>query len=214
MKTMICMAMLLVGSASVTAWGHGDADKLAPMKRPPVTAPRAVDHHDTTGGAHIHESVPQGPAFKPAKAYLLHAPPLHPMLVHFPIVLLLAAAVFGILHMVQPTAARYRRLYRTLVAGTVGAVCALASGLYFEATVTHRHDGPIHDIMEWHESLGIAITILTGVLVLLGGVAMRRASPTVQRMVAWGAVASGLLVALTSHLGGLLVHEFGIAFGV
>ncbi len=87
---------------------------------------------------------------------------VHPALVHFPIAFL---SVFFLLEMVG-CGLRRDRLRQTasamLYCGTLGALLAAAAGLYAANTVPHGD--AVHDIMEWHERLGLAVASLAIIL--------------------------------------------------
>lgn len=143
-------------------------------------------------------------------AVLWWLPPAHPLLVHFPVVLLLLAGIVNGLawrNPCGPWAARGRFL---LYGGAIGALCAMASGLYFEAFTPHRHDGPIHLVMEWHETLGIITAAASVVISGIVACATRAEKMRWQQIGMLASCALALLVIATAHLGGLLVHRFGV----
>ena len=133
--------------------------------------------------------------------------PIHPMVVHFPIALLMASVAFDLL------ASRWRlRSFRdasfyTLIGGLAGAALAVLTGALAEESV--EKSGVPKAALEIHEGLGYATLWLFLGLFLLR-LAMRRSwlreLPAVS--MAFGLI--GILVlAATGYYGGSLVYEFG-----
>lgn len=144
---------------------------------------------------------------------------MHVLVVHMPIGLLLAASVFVLLATVFPRWAGASALI-LLSLGTVGAWVAVATG---EAARDVVEDGPdpIWDLMERHEELAdmtlnafAALTVLYAVIVLLPLFWKKAARPTVAVIANLAflvlLLGGNLLIANTAHLGGLLVHLYGV----
>jgi uncharacterized membrane protein len=141
-------------------------------------------------------------------------PILHPLLVHFPIALIIVGAVAVVAWALNPRAFWYR--VGTL-AFAVGAASALAAYLTGEAAADAAEDVPIVDeLVHLHEDLAIytlAATVITLVALvvtqshLLSGDAEEGEPPrpAVRWIVACVAILAALLVAWTSHLGGIMV---------
>ncbi|MBI4237767.1 MAG: DUF2231 domain-containing protein [Deltaproteobacteria bacterium] len=141
-------------------------------------------------------------------------PPLHPLFVHFPAAFLFGAGGIAGWQLVRRSFAPSRTLTWLLDAGAVTALAAVGSGLYFESSIPHRHDGVIHTVMEWHETLGIVTAIVAVLLTIGRRCADRAANTRWTRVLLWGTVALMLLVGITGHFGALLVHRFSIAVPV
>jgi uncharacterized membrane protein len=80
---------------------------------------------------------------------------IHPSLVHFPIAFL---SIFFLLEVVGTWLVndKLRQVASAMLfCGTFGAVLAAAAGLYAANTVPHGQD--VHEIMEWHERLGLTV---------------------------------------------------------
>ena len=91
--------------------------------------------------------------------------PIHPMVVHFPIALLITSVVFDLL------ATRWRREsfqeagFYTLLAGLLGAVVAVVTGAMAEEAAEGK--GIPESVLEIHEALGYAtLLFFIGLLAL------------------------------------------------
>jgi len=146
-------------------------------------------------------------------------PILHPILVHFPIVLILLGAAAVVTWAVVPKPFWYRV---SVLAFALGAASALAAYLTGEDAEHAAEDVPIvEEIVHLHEDLAIytlAATVVTLVALVVTQPhllskrehAHRPPAPTAIRWtVAALALAAAVLVAWTSHLGGIMV--WGVA---
>jgi len=121
---------------------------------------------------------------------------LHNKIVHFPLALGLAAAVF---FMIAPRWPAYEPGARLLLIGAaLAAVAAYFSG---GAQEEPFQDSPFHSVVELHEKFGIttALTLWTGVALTFWARA-RRFMPLY-------AIVLMLLLACTGFLGGVLSHS-------
>jgi uncharacterized membrane protein len=141
---------------------------------------------------------------------------IHPMLVHFPIVFFLSAAVFDIVATLSGRSVTGRSLAGTasLVLVALAAVSAVATFVFGDMALEHAEAAGFHsDVAEIHEGLG---TMTTAVFVLwavlrgftwwqdMGGRgAVRAIAPAVE-------VVGALLVTLTAYYGGELVYSLGV----
>ncbi|MBI4341652.1 MAG: DUF2231 domain-containing protein [Candidatus Omnitrophica bacterium] len=132
---------------------------------------------------------------------------VHPLVVHFPIALLMAALLLDGLALVLRRPQFHRVALWNLSLGVLGAGAAVWTG--YEAAEIAKHAFEIHQVMELHRKLGIA-TLVLGALVMvwrlwkrdrLGGPA--RALTLLLMLTMSGTLAYG------AHLGGRLVYEFG-----
>ncbi len=125
----------------------------------------------------------------------------HPLLIHFPIALLLVAALAELWALLGggDRSAFLRRF--ALMAGAASAALAVASGLIFEES--HDESNPQ---LQLHRILGIATTSLAAAAIVVD----RIGGPTWVRraLVFAGAVAVGI----TGHLGGQMVFGEGFPF--
>ena len=147
---------------------------------------------------------------------------LHVLLVHFPVALLVAAPVFVLLAMILPVRLRWCSFAAVvlLAMGTAGAFAAVATG---EAARDAVEDGPdeMFNVLKQHEQLAdlvrivfLVVTVLYGLFVLLPVVVRKWITPSylvpVQLVFFLVLLASNLLVANLAHLGGRLVHQYGV----
>ena len=136
---------------------------------------------------------------------------LHPLFVHFPIALLIAAWLLTFIGIIVRRDSLHHAATWTLVLGGIGAAVAAITGLRGSATVT-PHSFEIHEIMELHEHLGLSVA--WGTAALLAWRALRRRVWPAQRIEQIGqAVLLTLIVGLLSwgaFLGGRMVYEYGV----
>ena len=134
---------------------------------------------------------------------------IHPLLVHFPIAFFTAFFILdGIGTVAKKTQWRYVAAW-LLYLGTIAAVFTVIAGLFAANSV--EHGDAVHDIMERHEHIGIAILALSLFL-------------SAWRLKQWGMHSSGtnavflglagflcFLLTLGADLGGLMVYQYGVA---
>ncbi len=146
---------------------------------------------------------------------------LHPLIIHFPIVLLMIAPLFVLIGAVVP--ARHSRNFFIsalilMLLGTVSAFVAIETG---EAAGKIASRTPeINRLLEHHEQLAeqtrLTFTILTLVFATLLALPLllKRENRITNRVlpIAFLIFYAGgmLLLANTAHNGGRLVHEFGV----
>jgi uncharacterized membrane protein len=125
---------------------------------------------------------------------------LHPLLIHFPIALVMTAAGAEITAMVTAHESWRTVAIATVRVGAVFALLAAVAGWRLAAAP----DVEWSPLLEWHRWLGIAATVMAlAAAVATGGVRRRSAvSMLAYRMALF---AAGTLVAVTGHFGGLLV---------
>lgn len=138
---------------------------------------------------------------------------LHPLVVHFPIALLLAGALTDLLAWLLKRPALHQMALWNLGLGAVAAGVAVATGL--RAQVVAKHSFEIWQVMEVHERLGISTLLLS---LLLTGWRLQRRNQLAgheRRALAAGWLALCGCVVWGAYLGGRLVYEFGVggAFG-
>ncbi|MDD5036655.1 MAG: DUF2231 domain-containing protein [Methylococcaceae bacterium] len=134
---------------------------------------------------------------------------VHPMFVHFPIAFL---SVFFLLEMLGCVLRRERlRLLAgaMLYCGTAGAVLAATAGLYAANTVSHGQT--VHEILEWHERLGLTVTFLALILSAWRMATTAVFSAMAQALYLFLTFTMTLCMVLGADLGGLMVYQHGVA---
>lgn len=130
---------------------------------------------------------------------------LHPVLVHFPIALLLAALAAELLRPRKdgPSEAGFF----CLALGVLGAWAAAASGWLFAA-----HDAPgAPELLERHRWSGIGATVAASVTWLSAWRWRRGGAAALARPTRVGLVLTAILAGLSGHLGGEMVYGEGFA---
>ena len=147
---------------------------------------------------------------------------LHPIITHFPIVLLLLSPVLVILALIP-----WR--YRWAMAGVAAAMMTVATVSAWVAVSTGEaagelalRDPQMNPVLELHEALAettasLATACVAGFLLLMAIVAIARHRPWHRSLwvvgcvvVLAGQAVTALAVTNTGHNGGRLVHEFGV----
>lgn len=141
------------------------------------------------------------------------APNLHPLVVHFPIALLLTALVVDVLALLFPRATWAETTAAFLYpAGSISALAAYLTGRQAAAIV--RVPGMVHPILLDHWNLALATTVwcLTIAFVRLAlAVAWKEPRPRWIRTLLTVAALLGItLLVYTADLGGRLVFEHGV----
>ncbi len=134
---------------------------------------------------------------------------IHPMIVHFPIALLLTATLISGLAVLFKKKREDLKivLYWILILGAISVLVALFSGLYEDARVVH--DDAIHEIMEVHKLLGFIIAFAF-VSITLWFIIRKRIMKYRELLIITLLLigTSGVLV-FSAYLGGRMVYEKG-----
>lgn len=132
----------------------------------------------------------------------------HPMVVHFPIALLVAALALDSLALALKRPQLHRVALWNLSLGTLGAGAAVWTG--YQAAEIAKHSFEIHQVMELHRKLGIA-TLTLGLLTAAWRLWKRDQLGRQARRLTIVALLGMLgTLAYGAHLGGRLVYEFGV----
>ncbi len=147
---------------------------------------------------------------------------LHPLVIHFPIALLLVAPLFiiaGILMNPQKGRPFLIAAFSLMLLGTVGTMLAVATG-EAAADVAH-HTAGMSAILERHQELAETtrdifglLTVIFATILFMPRILKREATMAVARILPLAFLlfyAAGTVVLVkTAHNGGRLVHEFGV----
>ena len=129
---------------------------------------------------------------------------LHPVVVHFPIALLLVATMFEAWSLVMRRAT-YGATVRPLVRlGAVTGCVAAALGLILEPEI--RVAGWVHDVLDMHRLLGLLVPALAAGAAVLGEVYRRRGRAYLRWSYLGLLALTATAVAVAAHLGGELVY--------
>lgn len=139
-------------------------------------------------------------------------PPLHPLVVHLPIGLLVSAAIADLAGLAAPARPALRHAATGLyLAGAAALVAAYLTGRADAATL--RIPGSAQSVVDEHWTWAWRTTIYFGVLAA-GRLALLRASPSSERRARLPLAAAGLLglslLFQTAERGGRLVYEHGV----
>jgi uncharacterized membrane protein len=136
-------------------------------------------------------------------------PNIHPYLVHFPIALLSLFFLLEILGLLFHREGLRQTASTLLYCGTLGAIAAVAAGLYAATAVPH--DQTVHDIMEWHERLGLTVASLATILSIWRLIAKHRIEGmAVALHLFLGTIMTASMI-VGADLGGLMVYGHGVA---
>ncbi len=146
---------------------------------------------------------------------------LHPLIVHFPVALLLVAPAFIVLALVWRAHGKALMLAALVLMalGTAASFVAVATGE--AAGKLAERTAEVNAVLEHHEELAertrLVFTVLTVVFagLLAGPAVLRREMARVPSLVLWllflAVYGAGTVVlANTAHNGGRLVHELGV----
>ncbi len=141
---------------------------------------------------------------------MLHLPmeSVHPLIVHFPIALLLAAVFLDLLALTLRRPGLHRVALWNLSLGTVGAAVAVLTGLQAEDIAKHSFE--IWKVMGLHERLGIT-TLILGLMATAIRLRYRdQLTPRTRLLSLLIMLAITSTLAYGAFLGGRLVYEFGV----
>ncbi len=135
-------------------------------------------------------------------------PNLHPLIVHFPIALLLLSLILETIAFFRKSSGLSRAAWWNQIAGSAGLALTVTSGLFAENTVPIAGDA--RDLFERHELLAFLSAAIFALL-LLWRIAARgnipRQSPTAYFVLLVAGVACVLIGA---WYGGEMVYRYGV----
>ena len=124
---------------------------------------------------------------------------MHPLLLHFPIVLIIIAGVLTFIRLRDPAAAAWKQQLTAvlLLAGALSAAVTVIMGLFLSKEEGYNGSG----ILQWHKWSGVSMFWLASGLYWLGESAVPR--PLLQK---GGVVITILLLIITGHFGADITH--------
>ncbi len=133
---------------------------------------------------------------------------LHPLIVHFPIALLLTAVVLDLAAIVLKRPQLHRVALWNLCLGTLAAGATVWSGL--EAEDVAKHSFEIWKVMQLHKRLGIT-TLILGIMVTSWRLWKRdRLTSRARVLTMTGMLLMGVSLSFGAYLGGRMVYEYGV----
>jgi uncharacterized membrane protein len=132
----------------------------------------------------------------------------HPLFVHFPIALWLAALVFEALAQIRGKDELHRTARWLLYAGTLAGFAAAGTGLLAEESVPEA--GPAHEVMETHERLMQATMSFATGLSIFAFFLRPDTAAWGRRVFLVGLVALAVLLTLGADRGAQLVYQYGV----
>jgi uncharacterized membrane protein len=128
---------------------------------------------------------------------------LHPLVLHFPIALLLLAAALEVVRLKWDRPGLGRTVALLMVIGAAGALAATATGWVF---AVESHPRPaLRWMLQWHRWLGVGTTVLASAAAWL---ALRHAeapNPGAQWLRRGSIWLTNLILIVAAHLGALMV---------
>lgn len=124
----------------------------------------------------------------------------HPLVVHLPIGFLLLGSIFYFLSKRTQWGFLQKALPLTFLLATIGSFTAVGLGWFLA-----KEGGYNEPTLSWHRYLGIATTLLSGVMYLHFSGRFGH-KPLIAN---WGLAIGVLLLSITGHLGGQLTHGNG-----
>ncbi len=132
----------------------------------------------------------------------------HPMFVHFPIVLWLAALLFEILAVWRASDEMQRTASRMLYLGTLAALVTIPTGL---AAIKSIPPGDAQRVVGIHETLMLVATSFALLLCLYTLVLRKNPTPDMRKIMLVGLVVLGVLLTIGADRGAQLVYGYGSA---
>jgi uncharacterized membrane protein len=141
---------------------------------------------------------------------------IHPMLVHFPIVIIFGLAVFDVIATLRGYSITGRNTAGNFSTGLAvfAAVFSVATFYFGGLALDIAEAGGFHsDVAEIHESLGEMVAIATSIYAVLR-VGLWVGDIRIQNIASYifpvAAIAGSALVAATAFYGGQLVYDLGV----
>lgn len=140
-------------------------------------------------------------------------PNLHPLVVHFPIALLIVGFLFDVFGLLLRKDWAKRAGAALIVLGSLGALAAMLSGSAAEETVEASLSEAGERVLEAHEALGqgtaYAWLAIAALRVLIATPLLKKGQSVAWGAYVLGAMAGLAMIALTAYRGGELVYTYG-----
>ena len=133
---------------------------------------------------------------------------LHPVFVHFPIVLWLAALLFEAFAVLRGSDELQRTASRMLYLGTLAAIVTILTGLAAQDSVP---PGDARPVMQLHETLMLCATSLGVALCILAFFARKNFTAQSRKLMLLGLVVLNALLVFGADRGAQLVYGYGAA---
>lgn len=133
---------------------------------------------------------------------------MHPMFVHYPLVLLPLALVFQAWGALSRREDLERVARWLLYVGAVAALAAAGTGLLAEESVEHPEAA--HEVIELHETLMLTTAGLAAGLAVLAAIFRKKSPRLIQTILLVGLLATNIVMTIGADRGGQLVFEFGV----
>ena len=129
----------------------------------------------------------------------------HPLVIHFPIALILVALLAEFLTVILGEESIYESTGRfCIVLGAIGAVFSAALG--WMAGEFANYPGELTVILFRHRWLGVGTAILTVITAILGSRKSRTGQPNAKKLYRGFLILNAIAVSLTGHLGATLIY--------
>jgi uncharacterized membrane protein len=124
---------------------------------------------------------------------------MHPLLLHFPIVLILVAGILTFIRLREPVAEAWKQQLAAalLLAGALSAVVTVIMGLFLSGEEGYNGSGTL----QWHKWSGVSMCWLAALLYWLGQSEVSR--PLLQK---GGILITAALLVITGHFGADITH--------
>ena len=133
---------------------------------------------------------------------------IHPIAVHFAIGLFLSGVVFEIIGKLKLN--KFLRIagHWNLILAFFSIGVSVATGLYAESAAPHS--GPVHDMLERHESLGFVVLIIIFLMNVYNLFLKERLNPKLESLYFVLAIAGVIAISVGPYFGGEMVYRYGV----
>lgn len=147
-------------------------------------------------------------SYNPIAGLLAMGSNVHPVLVHFPIAFLLGFLLLDLCGIWMRRPAWSAIASGMLYLGALAAVATAVAGLVAAESIPH--DDQVHQLIEWHELLGLTVAATAAGLATWRLLAGANFSPMARALHLWIGGLMVLCMLLGADLGGLMVYQHGV----